>query len=142
MLYQRYHARIAAYVRGMVKDHARAEDVTQEVFFSALRRMRDTERPIAFKPWVYEIARNACIDSYRRTSRTDELSYDADGGLPANDTIRLVSPDQGPTRPWSPSRSSTTCAAPSAGSPRPTIRSSSCASSRACPTARSASAWA
>ena len=25
-LYQRYHARIAAYVRGMVKDHARAED--------------------------------------------------------------------------------------------------------------------
>jgi DNA-directed RNA polymerase specialized sigma24 family protein len=50
VLYQRYHARIAAYVRGMVKDHARAEDVTQEVFFAALRRMRDTERPIAFKP--------------------------------------------------------------------------------------------
>src|SRR5689334_5240000 len=96
VLYQRYHARIAAYVRGMVKDHARAEDVTQEVFFSALRRMRDTERPIAFKPWVYEIARNACIDSYRRTSRTDELSYDADGGLGADDHIRLVSPDQGP----------------------------------------------
>jgi RNA polymerase sigma factor (sigma-70 family) len=96
VLYQRYHARIAAYVRGMVKDHARAEDVTQEVFFSALRRMRDTERPIAFKPWVYEIARNACIDSYRRTSRADELSYDAEGGLGAGDHLRLVSPDQGP----------------------------------------------
>jgi RNA polymerase sigma factor (sigma-70 family) len=96
VLYQRYHARIAAYVRGMVKDHARAEDVTQEVFFSALRRMRDTERPIAFKPWVYEIARNACIDAYRRTSRADELSYDAEGGLGAGDHLRLVSPDQGP----------------------------------------------
>src|SRR5688572_21526144 len=84
-LYARYHARIAAYVRGMVKDHARAEDVTQEVFFSALRRMRQTERPIAFKAWIYEIARNACIDSYRRTSRAEELSYDADGGLPAAD---------------------------------------------------------
>src|SRR5215218_5233843 len=96
VLYQRYHARIAAYVRGMVKDHARAEDVTQEVFFSALRRMRDTERPISFKPWVYEIARNACIDAYRRTSRADELSYDADGGLAAGDHLRLVSPDQGP----------------------------------------------
>jgi RNA polymerase sigma factor (sigma-70 family) len=96
VLYQRYHARIAAYVRGMVKDHARAEDVTQEVFFAALRRMRDTERPIAFKPWIYEIARNACIDAYRRTSRADELSYDADGGLGAGDHLRLVSPDQGP----------------------------------------------
>jgi DNA-directed RNA polymerase specialized sigma24 family protein len=61
-LYQRYHRRIQAYVFGMVKDHQRAEDVTQEVFVSALRRMRATERPIAFKPWIYEIAKNACID--------------------------------------------------------------------------------
>src|SRR5215208_4962144 len=55
-LYTRYQRRIASYVYGMVKDYGRAEDVTQEVFVSALRRMRQTERPIAFKPWVYEIA--------------------------------------------------------------------------------------
>ena len=96
VLYGRYHARIAAYVRGMVKDHARAEDVTQEVFFSALRRMRETERPIAFKPWVYEIARNACIDAYRRTSRAEELSYDAEDSLGATDHLRLVSATPGP----------------------------------------------
>src|SRR3712207_2095338 len=57
-LYLRYRRRIHAYVVGMVKDHQRAEDVTQEVFVSALRRMRATERPIAFKPWIYEIAKN------------------------------------------------------------------------------------
>src|SRR3954471_6406467 len=62
-LYRRYQRRIAAYVLGMVKDHGRAEDVTQEVFVSALRRMRQSERPIAFKPWIYEIAKNACIDA-------------------------------------------------------------------------------
>ena len=50
----------------MVRDHGRAEDLTQEIFLAALRRMRDTERPIAFKPWIYEIAKNACIDAYRR----------------------------------------------------------------------------
>jgi RNA polymerase sigma factor (sigma-70 family) len=94
-LYARYHPRIAAYVRGMVKDHGRAEDVTQDVFFSALRRMRETERPIAFKPWIYEIARNACIDLFRRTSRAEELSYDAEGGLPSDDYRHLVS--RGPT---------------------------------------------
>ena len=47
----------------MVHDHGQAEDITQDVFMSALRRMRATETPIAFKPWVYEIAKNASIDA-------------------------------------------------------------------------------
>src|SRR6266576_2814493 len=81
-LYARYHRRISSYIFGMVKDHARAEDLTQEVFMSALRRMRDTDRPIAFKPWVYEIAKNACIDQFRR-ERRQELDHlkGALGGL-------------------------------------------------------------
>src|SRR5437868_2272787 len=56
-LYARYSRRISSYIFGMVKDHARAEDLTQDVFMSALRRMRDTDRPIAFKPWIYEIGK-------------------------------------------------------------------------------------
>src|SRR3954471_21039772 len=79
-LYHRYHRRISAYIFGMVHDHGRAEDLTQEVFVSALRRMRQTDRPIAFKPWIYEIAKNACIDAFRRTRRTEEVSIDAEDG--------------------------------------------------------------
>src|SRR5215210_7644639 len=92
-LYQRYCRRIHAYVYGMIKDHGRAEDVTQEVFVSALRRMRATERPIAFKPWIYEIAKNACIDQFRRSKRAEEVSVDADEGLGASDTAKLHSVD-------------------------------------------------
>jgi RNA polymerase sigma factor (sigma-70 family) len=95
-LYEGYHRRIHAYVFGMVKDHQRAEDVTQEVFVSALRRMRATERPIAFKPWVYEIAKNACIDQFRRSKRAEEISFDADEGLAPSDYGRLVSPEPVP----------------------------------------------
>src|ERR671912_1175111 len=95
-LYQRYLRRIHAYVYGMVKDHQRAEDVTQEVFVSALRRMRATERPIAFKPWVYEIAKNACIDQFRRSKRAEEISFDADEGLAPSDYGRLVSKEPVP----------------------------------------------
>ncbi|WP_259312229.1 RNA polymerase sigma factor [Capillimicrobium parvum] len=80
-LYARYQRRITAYVFGMVKDHGRAEDVTQEIFVSALRRMRRTDRPIAFKPWIYEIAKNACIDQFRRSRRAEEVSFDADDGV-------------------------------------------------------------
>jgi RNA polymerase sigma factor (sigma-70 family) len=96
VLYARYHRRIHAYVMGMVKDHGRAEDVTQEVFVSALRRMRETERPIAFKPWIYEIAKNACIDQFRRSRRAEEVSLEADEGLAPSDYGRLVGSDPTP----------------------------------------------
>src|SRR5437868_6511716 len=95
-LYTGYHRRIHSYVLGMVKDHQRAEDVTQEVFVSALRRMRATERPIAFKPWIYEIAKNACIDQFRRSRRAEEVSFDAEDGAGAMEAARLTaghSPD-------------------------------------------------
>ena len=95
-LYSRYQRRIHAYVVGMVKDHGRAEDVTQEVFVAALRRMRATERPIAFRPWIYEIAKNACIDQYRRTRRTEEVSLEGDEGLAPADYGKLVNSDPTP----------------------------------------------
>src|SRR5215207_2370695 len=96
LLYERYHRRIHAYAFGMVKDHQRAEDVTQEVFVSALRRMRATERPIAFKPWIYEIARNACIDAHRRGRRGEEVSFDADERLSSAEHARLVAAEPEP----------------------------------------------
>jgi RNA polymerase sigma factor (sigma-70 family) len=95
-LYHRYHRRISAYIFGMVHDHGRAEDLTQEVFVSALRRMRQTDRPIAFKPWIYEIAKNASIDLFRRTKRTEEVSFDHDEGLGAADQVKLAATSPSP----------------------------------------------
>jgi RNA polymerase sigma factor (sigma-70 family) len=90
LLYRRYDRRIAAYIHGLCRDHARAEDLTQDVFMAALRRMRETDRPIAFKPWIYEIAKNACIDQFRRGRRTEEVSFDAEDALGAADQRRLT----------------------------------------------------
>ncbi len=95
-LYARYHRRVAAYIRRMVGDHGRAEDIAQDVFVSALRRMGATDRPIAFKPWIYEIAKNACIDEHRRTCRANEVSYDAEEGLGPADRGRLVATGPAP----------------------------------------------
>ncbi len=78
LVYERYQRRIGAYVHGMVRDHGRAEDVTQEVFISALRRLRASEQPIVLRPWLYEIARNACIDHFRRAQRSQEVFYERD----------------------------------------------------------------
>src|SRR6201992_1698490 len=80
-LYARYRERIFAFILSKVHDHGRAEDIAQEVFMSALRRLRASEQTIAFKPWIYEIAKNACIDEFRRGSRAREVALEAGGGV-------------------------------------------------------------
>jgi len=95
-LYRRYQPRLARFVCGMLRDAARCEDIAQEAFLSALRRMRATDAEINFKPWIYQIARNAAIDSYRRHNHAVEISMDADDGLSASDRTRLVGADASP----------------------------------------------
>jgi RNA polymerase sigma factor (sigma-70 family) len=80
-LYARYQERIFAFILSRVHDHGRAEDIAQDVFMSALRRMRAGDQEIAFKPWIYEIAKNACIDEYRRGHRSREVPLQADPEL-------------------------------------------------------------
>src|ERR1700753_420439 len=79
-LYAQYRERIFAFILSKVHDHGRAEDIAQEVFMSALRRMRGADQAIAFKPWIYEIAKNACIDEFRRGNRAREVPLESDGG--------------------------------------------------------------
>src|SRR5919106_182017 len=73
-LYRRYHGRIAGFVCRMLRDEARCEDVAQEAFMSALRRMRATACEINCRPWITQIARNAAPDSSRRNSHAVEVS--------------------------------------------------------------------
>jgi RNA polymerase sigma factor (sigma-70 family) len=88
-LYRRYQRRIRNFVASRVGDSARAEDVTQEAFMSALRGLRASDAEIAWRPWLYEIARNATIDFHRRHRRHEEVSVDRDLMRPL-DRRRLV----------------------------------------------------
>jgi RNA polymerase sigma factor (sigma-70 family) len=94
-LYRRYRGRIRAYVSGILTDGDRAEDVAQEVFISALRRLRATQRPIAFKPWIYQIAKNSCIDELRRARRSLEVPLERDHES-LDQTVELFSQHPGP----------------------------------------------
>ena len=85
-LFRRYRDRVVGYVRGMVSDHGRAEDIVQEAFMSALRALRRSDQEIAFRPWIYEIAKNACIDHLRRARRTQEVSIDSDDFSPVEES--------------------------------------------------------
>ena len=84
-LFRRYRDRVVGYVRGMVSDHGRAEDIVQEAFMSALRALRRSDQEIAFRPWIHEIAKNACIDHLRRARRAQEVSIDSDDFSPVEE---------------------------------------------------------
>jgi len=76
-LFRRYQQRVTGYVARMVGCREQAEEIAQEAFISALRRLRETDQPIAFKAWIYGIARNGAIDHLRaRSRRAPEVGYD------------------------------------------------------------------
>lgn len=65
-LYARYADSIYGYVRGMVRDHHEAEDITQHVFaklITAIVKYDDRGNP--FFAWLLRLARNVTIDHMR-----------------------------------------------------------------------------
>jgi RNA polymerase sigma factor (sigma-70 family) len=80
-LYTSYRDRIYAFILSKVRDHGRAEDLCQEVFMSALRQLRACDQTVQLKPWLYTIAKNACIDEFRRGARTREVPIESGGEL-------------------------------------------------------------
>lgn len=80
-LYERYVARIYRYVYYMVMDHPEAEDLTENVFLKAWKALPGLRlKEVAFRSWLYRIARNLVIDT--RRARKSTLSLDRVTGLP------------------------------------------------------------
>lgn len=71
-----------------------AEDVTQEAFINAWRRI-DSFRGGSFRSWLFTIAANRARDDLRRRSRRPQTSLDAARDDPARPD--LDPPDRGPT---------------------------------------------
>src|SRR5512134_3314942 len=69
-LFERHRDRIQRYVRGMVRNHAEAEDFTQETFLRAHRQLGSLRDPAAVSTWLYRIATHVCYDRFRQTSRS------------------------------------------------------------------------
>jgi RNA polymerase sigma-70 factor (ECF subfamily) len=70
ILFERHHERLLNYCMRMTGSRQASEDLVQEVFVRMLR-YRDSFRggEGGFLPWMYTLARNACIDHGRRDAR-------------------------------------------------------------------------
>jgi RNA polymerase sigma-70 factor, ECF subfamily len=68
-VYARYSHGIYGYISSIVSDRHEAEDLTQQVFLKLMTSAPQADH-LDFSAWLLRVARNAAIDSLRRSSRT------------------------------------------------------------------------
>jgi len=72
-LFRAYRDRIYRYILRMVRDPAEAEDLTQETFLRAHRRLYLLRHPEAVGSWLYRIATHVCLDRLRQRKLQDSI---------------------------------------------------------------------
>jgi RNA polymerase sigma-70 factor (ECF subfamily) len=79
VLLERYTEKIRACAWKMAGTPDEIEDLTQETFLRLIGSLRGFRARSSFSTWVYQIAHNTCIDSYRRRSRMPLAAARLDG---------------------------------------------------------------
>jgi RNA polymerase sigma factor (sigma-70 family) len=83
-LVRRHQGRTRALLRRLCKeDHALADDLAQEAFLLAFRKLAQFRADAAFGTWLYRIAYNVFLMHVR--SRKEEVSLDDEAMPPADD---------------------------------------------------------
>jgi RNA polymerase sigma-70 factor (ECF subfamily) len=68
-LVRRYAGPLVGFIRRMVRDEHRSEELFQETFLAVWRKREQYQFPRPFKPWLYTIALNKCRADFRSPSR-------------------------------------------------------------------------
>jgi len=87
-LFAAYQPRIRRYILSMVHNAAEAEDLTQEVFLQAHRKLGSLRDPDAAASWLYRIATHLCYDRFRKWAREPRLDPLDVADSHAADTVR------------------------------------------------------
>jgi RNA polymerase sigma factor (sigma-70 family) len=82
-LFERHHARLYRYCVRMTGDRAASEDLVQDAFMKMLKYKATFRDDSSFVPWMFGIARNACVAHLRRAS-ADLVSADELERAPAD----------------------------------------------------------
>jgi len=85
VLFERHHKLLFNFFLRLTGNRELSEDLVQEVFLRMLKYKHTYRADSQFKAWMYQIARNAHIDSFRRV--TQELPWDEGEDNPRGEPI-------------------------------------------------------
>jgi len=97
-LVETYEAAVFGLCRRLLRDATEAEDLSQETFLRAYRRLAELEDPNRFGAWLFQIARSLCRDRVRRritervalerhVQQIRWTAVDSDGAAPIVDAL-------------------------------------------------------
>lgn len=73
-IYRRYFTDVELYLRAICKDESLAEELTEQVFFQALKALPKFRGDSDIRTWLCSIARNRYLSHLRKTRPTEDLS--------------------------------------------------------------------
>ena len=77
ILVRRYHHLLANYIHGFIKDSEQVYDVLQHVFLKLYVSLPILLTNVSLKGWLFQVARNRCLDELRRRYRRSEIPLSA-----------------------------------------------------------------
>ncbi len=95
-VWEAFHTPLQQFIRRRISDEATAEDVLQDVFLKIHQHVETLRDVKKLESWIYQITRNAIIDSYRSSRPTTTLEaaevLDLPEELPDDDVVSELLP--------------------------------------------------
>lgn len=86
-LIARFLKPVYGFAYGFVHNRTDAQDIAQEVFVKVWKNMHTFDSSKPFKPWLYRIAKNTCLDFVKKKSSIPFSAFDTEGGNWLTDTL-------------------------------------------------------
>lgn len=86
LLYERHERHLLGFIRKHLADAQEAEDALHDTFLAVLRESEAGRSATSFKAWLFQIARNLCLNRLRsrqRAARAIETAAQADAAADA-----------------------------------------------------------
>ena len=95
-IWEEFHTPLQQFIRRRISDEDTAEDVLQDVFLKIHQHMDALKDVRKLESWIYQITRNAIIDSYRKLRHETMLeaaeAFDHPEELPDDDIVSELLP--------------------------------------------------
>jgi RNA polymerase sigma factor (sigma-70 family) len=76
-LVNRYQQLLVHHIRGFLKDHDQSYDILQQVYLQLYLSLPILFRHVSLKGWLFQVARNRCLDELRKRRRRPEVPFSA-----------------------------------------------------------------
>ena len=78
-IYDTHYQPVKSFITKMVRDKWVADDLTQDTFVKIQQNLNALKDPSKLEPWIFRIARNRCLDHFRRGAIQNENHELKDG---------------------------------------------------------------